>query len=474
MRPTRNQIAGACLIGFLCFPMVDATSQTSPWPVVFQHGYRADGPSWNPVPQNLQNTLHVQSRAWTTDWKEPLSTQASVLHGLMTAENLPDSTIMVGHSNGGLISRTLSLDRNLRAVITVGTLHKGAPLAQSVLNGDVQGWGALVGGFAANVWNYYYGLCTGREPQDDFGFCHAALSGAAYQMFIGTVIVAAPTVQLFADQGVIHNMTPASSFIGFLNTDENLQREAQAIPGRFAIGSQLPPYDYPYVFFRGTVPDEAYEWSIAADAAMTIQALAVGFYDYYHDPDDPLEADKIAGAPLWGLSAGWLIGADISWCAMIGAIDGLNCQPSDGIVPLDRQRWSGAVPLDIVGPAHQQEKQSSHFFERLRIILSQELQVPPNPTPPPPPPPSFSASISGSSVVAPMEACTWSAQTSGGSAPFTYLWWINGAYAGNTQTIWFTNEGGPFTVDVVITDNNSQTATASLSVGIQPGAPCMY
>ena len=51
---------------------------------------------------------------------------------------------------------------------------------------------------------------------------------------------------------------------------------------------------------------------------------------------------------------------------------------------------------------------------------------------------------------------------------------LNGAYAGNTQTIWFTNEGGPFTVDVVITDNNSQTATASLSVGIQPGAPCMY
>ena len=49
----------------------------------------------------------------------------------------PDTTIDVGHSNGGVVSRDANrAGRNFKGIITVGTPHQGAGIAANVLNGE--------------------------------------------------------------------------------------------------------------------------------------------------------------------------------------------------------------------------------------------------------------------------------------------------------------------------------------------------
>jgi hypothetical protein len=80
----------------------------------------------------------------------------------------------------------------------------------------------------------------------------------------------------------------------------------------------------------------------------------------------------------------------------------------------------------------------------------------------------------GPSQVRRYQTCTWRAQATGGTAPYTYTW---DAYPGATWTSYsydFTGStisSAGYTIEVTVTDANNQTATQTRYIQVSTSAP---
>jgi pimeloyl-ACP methyl ester carboxylesterase len=109
-------------------------------PIVMQHGFVSDGRTWNRMEYWLARDLSISGvYRFTTPWSATYENQAGSLHGKIAQQLGNRASILIGHSNGGMISRYLGRhpdawniypNANISAVITVGTPHYGAPLAK--------------------------------------------------------------------------------------------------------------------------------------------------------------------------------------------------------------------------------------------------------------------------------------------------------------------------------------------------------
>ncbi len=110
-------------------------------PIVLQHGFDSSAETWGRMIQLLHQDTDVGDiMAKSLDWQQRYEDQAVQLHRKLRDENSFGQTpvVLVGHSNGGMVARYLGMhpdaasDRtplNVKGVITLGTLHEGAPLA---------------------------------------------------------------------------------------------------------------------------------------------------------------------------------------------------------------------------------------------------------------------------------------------------------------------------------------------------------
>jgi hypothetical protein len=342
--------------------------------VAFAHGFRADGSadSWGYLPQRLADRFPSLSYITPTlGWDRSLRDQGLSLHWEMANAGFSSDAILFGHSNGGLISREATRHRSAKGVITVGTLHGGAPLADNL--GALSWWSDILWMFNWMPATYYdwflwcggcyygyedYGLLWLAVPLD---YIMGAWGGAAgfFAAYIGLT-----TSDALGDMG------PGSAFLADLNSDANLGREASQIPVRVGIGSRVSSEFYG-IMWQGLLPDHA-GWLTAIQYLAAYISL-IEFYNWYFywDYYDPYYWEKTMGAWLWLLAASADFSVDPMWCILMGAWDGWWCGPSDGIVPLDRQRFpgSGAINLDVLGPAHTQEKQSGDVFSTSSWVL---------------------------------------------------------------------------------------------------------
>lgn len=124
-----SAVAGFTLVAMYGFvtPRV-AQAQTSDRPMAFVHGLNSDSTSWAKAANRLAREFPIKPYSRSTSWKEHFAQQSVELNGKLSVE--PRSFITLGHSNGGLVSRLWNKEtgRNTE-IITVGTLHYGAPLA---------------------------------------------------------------------------------------------------------------------------------------------------------------------------------------------------------------------------------------------------------------------------------------------------------------------------------------------------------
>src|SRR6185437_7140092 len=119
-----------------------------PQNIVFQHGLHSDSCTWDQmttwlVPKFQFGTMLVP----TLPWIDSLSSQASLLTNRINAD--PGSGfVLVGHSQGGLISRasaqaiTAVNAGKITGVLTVDTPNLGADIAQSLSDGIASGFQA--------------------------------------------------------------------------------------------------------------------------------------------------------------------------------------------------------------------------------------------------------------------------------------------------------------------------------------------
>lgn len=379
--PWRSTALIACMSAVL-HVCIGAPAVAQRRPVVFVHGFASSGATWQVAADSLASLYPLVTYRPSLAWNAVINQQATDLITYTRSYNLPDTTIAIGHSNGGIVSRTTVMSNpnfHLRGVVTVASPQQGAPLAQNVWNGNAGEYGRLLAQNIAEPFAYYSQFPDSRA--------WTTLGGLGYWLYqIGYNLPDLITggIMITRTDPLIQQMIPGSPFLDSLNGAANRAAEATRLPVRVAVRSQLADPTTGSLF-AGLIPSL---W-VQLTAAQT--ALYLGFlelfeyYNSYGDFSDPNLWNKRNGAYLWLNAAGATIGVNENWCYLIGAWDPAAgvCLPHDGIVPWDRQAWVGTTDVRTFpnGPAHFQE--ASQFTAIGSSILETNFNVLPCRTQPP-------------------------------------------------------------------------------------------
>lgn len=349
-------------------------------PVMLVHGFNSDGASWQYVATRLEAEFPVVTASPDLPGDQPFAEQTDKLRQALLGRQYPDTTILIGHSNGGLVSRNLyATGRPLRGVMTVGTLHRGAKLADHVHDGTISAWGTGIAASAILPWRYYEMLPFGM---DDWYANYLGYNAVGVTVAIGAALPVVVAGVGATGNPVLDDMKPGSSFLttggtrhGYagLNNDANLARERSLL--RVSIEGRTLEPEYG-IFWQGVRPEHASELAAITYNTANLLELVYFYYATYWDPSDPWMWEKRSGAFLWTLPMLELFVLDPFWCYAIGAWS-RGCEPSDGVVPVTSQTWPGAdvTHLGANGVAHQQMKQSAAVFTRVAEGMTTTFRV---------------------------------------------------------------------------------------------------
>jgi pimeloyl-ACP methyl ester carboxylesterase len=123
IRSTLFTIAACCAV------VSSARAQATP--VLLIHGIETDASTWASTKAALNATGNYDAHAISLTWTDHLSSQASAVSSYLSGTGVADSTILVGHSQGGLVARIATRTTAVGGILTIGTPHDGAPIVNS-------------------------------------------------------------------------------------------------------------------------------------------------------------------------------------------------------------------------------------------------------------------------------------------------------------------------------------------------------
>jgi pimeloyl-ACP methyl ester carboxylesterase len=356
-----------------------AAAQT---PTVFLHGL-ASGPStWSGAASRLAARVPIAPKIPSLGWDNPYGVQANRLNADPAYRNLPSSTIVVGHSNGGIVAREWSRVHPVSGIVTLGSPHAGVPLIRN---------------FA--TWSAYERQTQPLANAAAFAFTQVTnWSGwsAAVQAWSNVVLDLSvqATTSLAAKLGlrgvlpVTTDMTPGSPYFRDLNSAANLAREASHIPARVGITSIAHNF-FDAGWARVVAPTHADAIAVTQHSAEAVFYSMGTSIIFEADPTD-WRAYQQAYA-LLNLAA-LIHNIDPLYCALISRVDASVCRPNDGLLSDETQAYPNAVNvtigLDNNGPAHTQETAQSDavLFQVFQNYMHVSPAAPPAPPPSQPPP----------------------------------------------------------------------------------------
>jgi pimeloyl-ACP methyl ester carboxylesterase len=337
---------------------------------VFLHGFNSSASTWADTAARLEARLQITKALPDLPWHVPFDAQANHLNTL--AAGAPANMVLVGHSNGGLVARQLSTKRPVGGIVTLGSPHRGAPLARHI-QGVTSSY--LFTGDKLSVLLFMVGATgsnrfTGIWNSPGAAWVRSAISGlgAALWWTIGSIensigpVVTAP---------VLTDMKPGSTALNALNSSGNLSRESVTVPGR--VGLVFVARDWwigapfvagaPHLQYSG---DQAIRYGIHA-----LSAVAGYFGPPNFLPTDPY-ANSIRLQAQWIISD--LLEYNSRWC--FATTERADCTVStDGVVPTDSQFFPGdAINMGYVGPTHTTQKQQSE--PQIYDALNRHLRLP--------------------------------------------------------------------------------------------------
>lgn len=327
--------------------------------VVLQHGFFSDGRTWGRLrPWLKQDMVLSNIVTMTTYWPNLYEDQAAELHRDIADSISPEGAVLIGHSNGGMISRSFARNpnignerqparyvtaANLKGVITIGTPHWGAPAAKYLRSiNRLFHWGndaALV----LCAWTSTYGC-------QNFTYIANSTMRNAFIALAGNV-------------PVMSQMQPNSAYHYQVN---GLQEGSFR---KFGIESYLWKKWLPWRLYGD---EYCYEDSPCGGAAQVKKIDKI----YHHD---------IACSITSGLLLSWKTAAKCAADALfLRAADNLYGGwvewAGDGIVPGWSQHYPNVPITDIYqifdGPAHWGETSDKRVGQRVEAILRDRFLVP--------------------------------------------------------------------------------------------------
>lgn len=349
-------------LGALLVVLMMAPASAQDRPVVFVHGINSDGSAWAAAAARLQAKLAIVADVPSLSSRALYETQASELQRAVGHRG--GTTIAVGHSNGGVVSRQWSQQHPVSSIVTVGTPHGGAPIVSNMY--AVAGFnGAMLNAFSDVYRRFAYGCCAWEWILSAYHGLWQTVASASLSS-VGRI---AGAVALHSTVPVTFEMLPGSGYLNGLNGAANLQREASQIAGRVGIVSTAYHFYWGGVL-RAAFPDDG-------DTLYTLREMAriglevYGAYVYANAPAGDWGAFNIADAML-GV-AGYLGAMDDHWCRAVSAVGFTACWVNDTIVPQWSQFYPGAGYIDTGwnGPAHtQQTRMSDALLEQALVVYA--------------------------------------------------------------------------------------------------------
>jgi pimeloyl-ACP methyl ester carboxylesterase len=345
--------------------------------VAFVHGLFGDEGSWADTRSVFEREFEVRTFNRAYDSKASIDQIAAGY-----ADGIPDGTIFVGHSMGGLVSRSVYRQTGgdqVPALVTLGTPHTGAPLAQNADRVDdvTSDW---IDDLAAGPSYQYGGIIGGTLAEIASSFIEKAID------FIETLVT--------GGYDSIQDLRPDSEFIGDLG--------ATRPPVTYAIWSK----EQPNALWR--LADARFSDSgVETGSGIQVKEDAVAYYSmmfgtaqsnaesYYEDYQDAAWWNLAAKSYYWSLYSYWssvaagyydglqvlTVDIDREWeteIVGVGPTDdsgiGYVREPSDGVVPYSSQAPGFIGPefrFSARGVNHLEQTNNAETRSRLRQALRQ-------------------------------------------------------------------------------------------------------
>lgn len=87
---------------------------------------------------------------------------------------------------------------------------------------------------------------------------------------------------------------------------------------------------------------------------------------------------------------------------------------------------------------------------------------------------TLTTSLGGPGPVRPNQLCTWSVVASGGTAPYSYRWLVNGTDQANNDALLTMKSASSFTVQAVVTDAPGSSSAVQKQVAVSSSAPSCF
>lgn len=372
-----------------------ATAQDRP--VVMIHGLTSDASTWDATAARLQAELSATPYRWTTEWRGGYASQADQIR--WNLGGLPSSTVLLGHSNGGVIAREVSRNRDVGAVVTLGAPNAGAPLAGRIntwLGFNYQAFFTLANisaTFNDPSWDWF-----GHGP-DVMSIYFQVINALNWSGFLPSYFAYEVLGRIGFSLGfpVVQDMAPWSGYFVSRNSPGDLSDEAGRTPTRIGIVVTANNY-FVAGPARAATPGSADAIATAMYTGAASLDIAAALIYAFTDPNDYTRRE-LANHLLTYSS--WILAVDPTWCFLVSYAPEVGvhsvCSQNDGLVPFWSQRLPGhgAIEIHRNGPAHTQ--QTSDGYDFIYDALANYVHIPPRSggggSPPPPPPPGLTVNM---------------------------------------------------------------------------------
>jgi hypothetical protein len=377
----------------------------------------------------------------------------------------PDSYgahVLVGHSMGGLTSRSSYFSHpsgTFSAIITMGTPHQGAPIADNATR---------VTGYIANEVTDFFSTVISIMYRPTPG--NILSGGAVYVILQLAHSVFEGKLQAFLDREF---GTQSAGLNDIKTTSPTVAR----------LNSSIDPL--PHATVLGTIGRRNAIFRVA----YSLNYKDAEFDGAMHSKNRVKSIVKACRQIGWNFIIRTQVGRvcnqvdnaigsiDDRWAQWtMGPADKRNpIATFDGLIPTSRSRYPGTSLTDptinftALGVNHMNMQYNQGGINEIaRAMLHIGMG---EPAPPPPPPETIaSVSISGSSQVEAGCTGSWIASPYGGVAPYTYVWNAEGTSYNTGSSEYFNYAPTEsFTLEVTVTDSQGSTRTKSQSVSVISG-----